>query len=396
MKPPEGMHPAKFERQINVTSDFIQDNIRSALDRGLKSYWYRPCVIVGGGPSLAKYEDELKDELGWTDAPERLRPKLKKTVYSLNNTHDWLIERRIIPDFHVMMDARQENAEFVRNWHPKVTYLIASQCHPDVFDALEGANVKVWHAHGAKAHEVVQEPMIMGSGTVISRAVHIAHDSGMRQFSLYGVDSSYEGEKHHAYKQELNNNENILEFWMGGKEYQTTGAFAAQAEDFLAQAKTLESMGSSFEFHCDGLLPDMWRVDKAQRASMTLEQREREKYRKMWAVEGYSNYSPGEWCLPNAIKEMEVPKGASVIDFGCGTGRATKRMADAGYIVTGVDFAPEALDDDVVGKIKFLESNLWELPEDLEGDYAFCCDVMEHIPPSKVQDVLKGIHSAIH
>jgi hypothetical protein len=44
--------------------------------------------------------------------------------------------------------------------------------------------------------------------------------------------------------------------------------------------------------------------------------------------------------------------------------------------------------------VPFLKANLWRLPA-VQGDYGICCDVMEHIPPEKVDDVLKEISLAV-
>lgn len=119
-------------------------------------------------------------------------------------------------------------------------------------------------------------------------------------------------------------------------------------------------------------------------------QSEQAKYERMWEVSQYRSYSPGEKTLP-AIEGL-MKEGSSVADFGCGTGRAAQRLRSRGFDVTGIDFAQNCLDKDV--DIAFKQACLWDLPSDMLFDYGFCTDVMEHIPPNKVNATLKCIHGA--
>jgi hypothetical protein len=42
-----------------------------------------------------------------------------------------------------------------------------------------------------------------------------------------------------------------------------------------------------------------------------------------------------------------------------------------------------------------VQANLWDLPKSVTGTYGVCCDVMEHIPPEKVDAVLSNISKAV-
>lgn len=52
-----------------------------------------------------------------------------------------------------------------------------------------------------------------------------------------------------------------------------------------------------------------------------------------------------KWCefITAALKSENIPDGL-VLDLGCGTGRLTRLLADAGYDMIGVDNSPEMLD----------------------------------------------------
>ncbi len=124
---------------------------------------------------------------------------------------------------------------------------------------------------------------------------------------------------------------------------------------------------------------------------MNQAEHEREKYERMWGVPAYRNFSPGEKLVSDAIRELDIQSGDSVIDFGCGTGRPAMQFQSAGVHVTAVDHVTNCLDENVIDRVNFVQSNLWQLPPDLKADFGFCTDVMEHIPTNRVHDVLSEI-----
>src|SRR5690606_7072628 len=104
--------------------------------------------------------------------------------------HDWLIERGLIPEFHVLLDARPENVRFVKKPHKKVTYLISAQCHPSIFEALEGHSVIMWASclETEEQEKVVGEKfphkpiaMVAGGATVGLKTMNLAYLWGFRK-----------------------------------------------------------------------------------------------------------------------------------------------------------------------------------------------------------------------
>lgn len=124
-----------------------------------------------------------------------------------------------------------------------------------------------------------------------------------------------------------------------------------------------------------------------------IEEREQAKYRKMWDQPEYRGFSPAEQIvgIANSMFQKYGSVG-SLIDFGSGTGRASKRFKELGYDVTMVDFASNAVE---VSDIKFIESCLWNLPNNLKAANGFCSDVMEHIPTEMVSQTLEHIHQSV-
>ena len=117
---------------------------------------------------------------------------------------------------------------------------------------------------------------------------------------------------------------------------------------------------------------------------------EKAKYEKAWAVPEYSRTSPGAKMVRPFLEICKPWKGLRVIDFGCGSGAASLKLADMGFQVTGVDH----VDVRKKGKkkYKFIQHCLWKkFDEDIRADYGFCCDVMEHIPEDYVDAVLENM-----
>lgn len=123
-----------------------------------------------------------------------------------------------------------------------------------------------------------------------------------------------------------------------------------------------------------------------------IEALEREKYRKIWERPEYRQWSPGAAAVDNFLKGVDWMLGQSVVDLGCGTGRAGAALAERGLDVTLLDFMHSAVE---FPDMKFIEACLWDIPETQWFDWAFCVDVMEHIPTSMVTQTLGNIHNII-
>ena len=128
---------------------------------------------------------------------------------------------------------------------------------------------------------------------------------------------------------------------------------------------------------------------------MTQTEIERTKYHRMWTeVPRYRSHSPGEVLTSHFVRHATgLIQGDSIIDLGCGPGRASALLSEGGFNVTQLDITEASLDPAVRQKnIPFVEACLWELPEDLPVfDWLYCCDVLEHIPTDKVDAVLDGM-----
>jgi hypothetical protein len=106
---------------------------------------------------------------------------------------------------------------------------------------------------------------------------------------------------------------------------------------------------------------------------------EREKYISTWQNNDYARRSPGLRHLADALRWMQPELGASITDWGSGSGQAADAMIAQGFDVRMVDIAANAYRG-IHGPV--IEACLWDLPDEMGAtDYGFCADVMEHLPP---------------
>lgn len=116
-----------------------------------------------------------------------------------------------------------------------------------------------------------------------------------------------------------------------------------------------------------------------------------DKYRAMWGRPEYRRYSPGLDCVPTLLNRTGSARG-SLIDFGCGSGRASVELQKLGFDVVAVDFAENALDEG--SSIPLYIADITR-PLKVSATWGLCADVMEHIPEGSVDAVLYNISVAV-
>jgi len=165
--------------QVKGNAERIRARIRPAEAHD------RLAVIACYGPSLSSTVEAIREE---TDAD----------VVSVSGSHDFLIERGIVPKYHVECDPRPHKTQNMDAAHPGVIYLIASAVHPNYFDKLEGHDVRLWHIstheHALRIVDELGESarfMISGGGSVGLRAIPLLYAMGYRRFHIHGMDCSF-------------------------------------------------------------------------------------------------------------------------------------------------------------------------------------------------------------
>lgn len=233
----------------NVEPEHARANVASALMRNLPQIDLLPetdipVCICGGGPSIEGDLEQIRAR--WNNGQQ---------VWALNGAHDWLLDRGITPHAAWCVDSRPENAKFYKRACHLTRYYIACRCDPLVFDTLKGQNVIIWY--DASCREIVPNTkMLIGGGTTIGvKAMAGAYVLGHRRMHLFGYDSSYADDKHHAYAQPMNDGEQVLNVEVGGRTFRAAPWMINQVKNFGMISQKLAEGDCEVHVHGDGLLP---------------------------------------------------------------------------------------------------------------------------------------------
>lgn len=261
------IEPAEFVHRANVTAAEVCANISANAGRDLPMVNFKRIAICASGPSLADHIEDIRDRQsqGWH-------------VATMNGSHNFLIEHGITPDLFFMVDARPVNLPFLRLANEATTYVIASQCHPEIFEALAGRNVMLWQVFNYEgALEACQKAMGDRQAPIFSGALNVGHSClnpilamGYRTWHMFGFDGSMRGDQKHAKAQSQNDGEQVVEFFWPmdadnraiegvTKSYFATPTMAHAAQHFPERISRFRQLGIEVEMFGDGLLPEMVR-----------------------------------------------------------------------------------------------------------------------------------------
>ena len=203
-----------YEGQLNTELDTIKEHIRENAKSDYQLVHPHPLqeteiMLICGGPSLNDYLDEIK-ELRAGGMP----------MVTTNGTYNWAIENGMTPSMQMMIDSREFNKRFVTPVVDDCKYMLASQCHPAVFEGLPKDRTYIWHVSGGLDEEGAVADLldelyevwfpIPGGSTVTLRGLCLLRMLGFHKIHMYGFDSCYRDGEHHAYAQAENDYKSIL------------------------------------------------------------------------------------------------------------------------------------------------------------------------------------------
>jgi len=195
--------------------------------------------------SIACYGPSLKDT--WQS--------LTRPIMSVSGALQFLAERGVIPDYHVDMDPREEKVQQLTPVIDGVDYLMASVCHPRVWDLLRGQKVTLWH--GVSGKETLDflkrydpnQLLISGGSAVGLAAIQIGGLLGVRHFEIHGMDGSIrDGERHAG--PHYGHKQGGIQWDAGGVTYQTSKIMSNAVAEML---NMIEQFPIFCVFHGEGL-----------------------------------------------------------------------------------------------------------------------------------------------
>lgn len=350
------------DEQIRINTSKVKGRIQPQYDKRDD-----PIAIVCYGPSLNDTWEKVKDF---------------KYVMTCSGSHRFLIDRGIVPNWHVEVDPRPHKIKLLGQPHKDVEYLVASACSPEYVDHLKDFNIKLWHVFDAQEDGLRQLPMgewsLTGGCDVGLRAMVIAYFFGFRDIHVFAMDGS-EGKSGKHAAAHPNQPKKSFPCDYNGTTYLTTPGMLEAARSIPHELDQMPE--AKVTFYGEGLSQAIARDYK------------RKDLPNGTAIVGFKKpelISPEYSALNSQLHKDNLAYGVgggkhaptiqklatslnttSVLDYGCGKG----------YLAKTLPFP------------------IWEydpaIPEKSESprpaDIVVCTDVLEHIEPDKLPAVLSDL-----
>ena len=185
---------------------------------------------------------------------------IKRPIMTVSGAHDFLIERGIVPDYHMDCDPRGHKVEMLRLVNKAIKYRMATCCHPSLWEKLKDCDVELWHLHNdSHTDEWVRKNdpganMLGGGSTAGMRALEVASMLGYRRFEIHGMDCAYESaERRHA-GPHLGKPQNVVEVCVDGKWFKSSPQMVEAAKEVIT---FLQNYDCELAFHGHGLTQAM-------------------------------------------------------------------------------------------------------------------------------------------
>ena len=227
-----------------------QASVASATSRGLPeiaelidAHVGRSAVIIGGGPSVDAEVETI-----------RALQDTGSIVFSIERMYPWCLSHGLIPDYVVTQDASDDVQEAFTQLQAGSAHLVATQCQPATFDALQDERVYFFHTNADLTIEELAGPELEGvlvnsGGSVTLCSLSLAMLLGCAHLHVFGFDCHVTGGTYAKGIAGVGEQADLIHIKIDGRAFRTTPAYLAFAQQFFE----LKSIGER-----DGL----WRTVK--------------------------------------------------------------------------------------------------------------------------------------
>jgi FkbM family methyltransferase len=334
-----------------------------------------PVALVCFGPSLMDTWEQIRNF---------------RYVITCSGAHKFLTERGIIPTYHMEVDPRAHKVHLIGQPNKETEYWISSTCHKAVFDHLEGYDVRLWHVfdgNGDSGRFIPPgEDALVGGCGVGLRLFQAAAYKGFRDAHVFGMDGcERDGMKHAAAHPNEPKKHALVEYPEGsGTFYKTTASMLEAARATIHEVTQLPKM--KFTFYGEGLVQAMMKHEAEAVAKpavtniVSLKKPDliTPEFRELNAKLHHDNalYGAGGHRHAELVKKLVADtKAESVLDYGCGKGTLAEHLP----------FPIWQYDPAIPGKD--------EMPR--SADLVLCLDVLEHIEPELLNNVLAHLSKLV-
>lgn len=162
-----------------------------------------------------------------------------------------LFSRDNPPTMWAACDPQALVADFLTDPSPKTTFLVASKCHLSVFERLEGYDVRLWHINDQPIPGVRAVPCAV---SVTLCAMILMHRLGYRRLDIWGWNCAFADDGSHHAGPSGEAKWDRIEVDVGGKVFNTSTSWAAEAQDALNIIAVLEWCGTRVEIHGESMV----------------------------------------------------------------------------------------------------------------------------------------------
>lgn len=213
----ESREAIEFDVQVPVDDRGLLANVQHALSlklpelRDFEYPWQGALNVIAAGPSARK------------------APMDGKTL-ALNGALRLFTNAHRAPTYWAACDAQEAVADFLTDAPQSITYLVASKCHPAVFERLQGRNVILWHVFDKATYRLFADRAPVGGACSITIcAFEVMARLGWRRFETWGWDGCYMDGHAHAVAQANGGEDRTVR--NGAMSFQTTTTWMNEAQD---------------------------------------------------------------------------------------------------------------------------------------------------------------------
>lgn len=214
--------PITFDIHTPLDDAALRDHVKRALALDLPELGYAPhrpgCVrIIANGPSAR-------------NAP------LEGQTLALNGSLRLFTNKGQAPVWWAACDPQELVADFLDVMPAATHYLVASKCHPKVFETLmkRGRQITVWHLDDQATWDLVEhrDPIRIAPSVTLT-SFELMERLGWRAFETWGWDGCYLDGLHHAVPQD--HIQGGIQIEVGHKTFDTTATWALEAENAVTR-----------------------------------------------------------------------------------------------------------------------------------------------------------------
>jgi len=358
---PIALRDEQVKLSIKRISDRVQPILEPLIDQKI--------AVVCYGPSLKKTWKQIKKF---------------KTIITCSGAHKFLVDRGIIPTYHIDVDPRPHKVTLMGEPQQDTTYLIASCCHPKLFDHLEGNKVKLWHVftNDDESQRVLPkgEWAVTGGSSAGLRAMTMARFLGYTDLHVFGMDGNIEDTSHAG--DHPNSIKEYREVEFNGKKFKTIPSLLHCAKETQHELNQMPDVKATF--YGKGLTQEIMKnwvpsyknngvLGYTSPSIISKEYIElNKKLHESTPTYGMGGAKYADTTLKLAKTLInDNNQFVSILDFGAGKGTLGTELAKSNIIIAEYDPAIPGKD---------------ETPR--PADLVICTDVLEHIEPDKLEFLL--------